>query len=276
MDLSQELTLQLKLAGFSKLLESTLSLDESLQQAAILTAQTLKTQGCSIFLLGELPQKKPTPDRLKFQICTHYDALSQTTDAAIASLNQEVAGYVAQTREALLIADLSLSPFASWLGSNSSKRQKSLIAAPILLENQAIGVIIVNSCRNRTSFKAIDLELLTVFAQSVSQLVHISQLQTILHSRFIEIAVLRDWEEQNKDLLNGSQSMTLTPAPIASDPNKLAKIVAKSFFKELTQAGFDASQIIAIATEVLSLLQNSLNKHKKRLARDEGEPDDQA
>ena len=61
-----------------------------------------------------------------------------------------------------------------------------------------------------------------------------------------------------------NKSITIHP-----NPTLLAKLVAKSFFRELTKSGFGPNQIIEIATEVLNLLHNTLNKHKQRLAKGE-------
>jgi hypothetical protein len=40
--------------------------------------------------------------------------------------------------------------------------------------------------------------------------------------------------------------------------------VAKSFFREMTRAGFDAGQIIGAASEIISQLSTTLNRHGKR------------
>lgn len=266
MDLPSESTINLKSAEGSPLLASQFSLDESLREIATRAIDSFQAQGCAILLLVEPKQKEP-----KFQIFTPIDSSIEAVDPVWMSLHHAVAGYVAETGKNLEIPDLLRSQFAPWVNSSVTNPPKSLISSPIYLGTQMIGVISINAGRKHTHFTEKDQETLQVLALAVSKSVHISQLHTILRSRFIEIAVLRDWEEQNKALLKTPTASTMTPLPIASDPNKLAKIVAKSFFKELTQAGFDANQIIAIATEVLSLLQNSLNKHKKRLARDEGE-----
>jgi len=271
MDLSPELTSRLTLAGFSKLLDGETSLEDGLQEWATFTAQFLKAQGCSIMLLVESTKKDP-----KFQFFSHYEAILPLSEPDLMDLNQGVAAQVVKTGQALLICDLSQSLFAFLCPDLANNPPQGLMSVPIYLGAQVIGAMTVNGCLEHASFQGADLELLNLLALFVSKSTYISQLQTVLRSRFIEIAVLRDWEEQNKSLLHPSNLTTLTPSAIAPDPNKLAKIVAKSFFKELTQAGFDASQIIAIATEVLSLLENSLNKHKKRLARDESDSEQES
>ena len=135
------------------------------------------------------------------------------------------------------------------------------MSAPIFSGEQAIGTINVSIPIEKWGFDEGDLEMLRLFASLVGKSIYTAQLQTILRSKFVQMAVISDFAEQQ------------VPASVALHPNptKLAKIVAKSFFRELTQAGFSTNQIIEIATEVLNLLQDSLGKYKQRLAREDGE-----
>ena len=53
--------------------------------------------------------------------------------------------------------------------------------------------------------------------------------------------------------------------PISPDPAKLAKIVAKGFYRELALAGFGPEAIISVASEVLGLLNENLGRHRSRI-----------
>ncbi len=247
-----------KLAGVSDLLEGQIDLEEGLREVAKLTAQMLKTQRCSIMLLNhEDTSENPEP---YLRVFAHYGNLPEAAYQEVTRLNEGIAGYVAATGEPIFIQDISQSPFAQsarYLEAN----QKSSICVPIQLGKQVIGTINVSFPVDRTTFDTSDLELLKLFALFVGKSIHIAQIQMILRSKFVERAVVHDLAERQVTEM------------LATDlnPTKVAKIVAKSFFKELTQAGFSTNQVIAIATEVLFLLQDNLNRHKKRLARDEEE-----
>jgi hypothetical protein len=52
------------------------------------------------------------------------------------------------------------------------------------------------------------------------------------------------------------------------NPDQVAKILAKSFYKEMTRAGFGPSQIVNAASEIIEQLSGSLNRHSKRMERE--------
>jgi hypothetical protein len=50
-------------------------------------------------------------------------------------------------------------------------------------------------------------------------------------------------------------------------PVRIARLLAKSFFRDLASAGFDPSQIIEAASEIIALVSNDINRYKKRIER---------
>lgn len=48
-------------------------------------------------------------------------------------------------------------------------------------------------------------------------------------------------------------------------PHEMARIVARSFYREMTIAGFSQSQIIKVASEIISELSVSVRRHSKRM-----------
>lgn len=182
---------------------------------------------------------------------------------------RELAALIAQMLKAqycsiilLTEEDIATSEFAP-AAHYPDAENKHLMSAPIFSAEQFIGTINVSSPIEKAAFNDSDLEYLRLFALFVGKSIHAAQLQTIVRSKFVQMAVISDFAERQ------------VPAYVALHPNptKLTKIVAKSFFRELTQAGFTTNQIIEIATEVLNLLQHSLIKYKQRLAREDSERD---
>ena len=51
------------------------------------------------------------------------------------------------------------------------------------------------------------------------------------------------------------------------NPEKVSKLLAKSFYKEMSKLGFQANHIIYAASEIITQLSISLEKHKKRIER---------
>jgi GAF domain-containing protein len=241
-----------KLLNVSHLLKTSTDLEDNLQQLASISAQMLEAQRCSIILIS--PHQHPEKRDNYFQVFTHHGNLNSSIDKKVTSLEQDIASYVAITGKPLFSSDISKLSFADVVCYPKTENS-SLISVPIILAKQVVGVINVTGAINKDSFAQQDLELLKLLAHYASQALHISQLQAMVQSRFVEMAVIKDLEETQAE-----QSLAIQP-----DFNRLAKLVAKSFFRELTKAGFGPNQIISIATEVLNLLQNTLDKHQKRL-----------
>lgn len=241
-----------KLTDVAPLLTREENLDEVLQKIASLTAHQLRGQRCSIMLRSEQELKGEIREYL--QVFAHYGDMSAAAYQEIIALNQGIAGTVATTGKPLLIKDITHSSFAE-LARYPQRKNNSFMSAPIILNERVIGVINLSFPLDKKHFESGDLETLQLFAQQAAQSVYILHLQGMLKSRFVAMAVTREIAE-----IQAENAIAVHPYP-----PKLAKIVAKAFFKELTQAGFGTHQVIEIANEVLNLLQKTLNKHKNRL-----------
>jgi signal transduction protein with GAF and PtsI domain len=242
-----------KLTDVALFLNVEENLEDVLRKIASLAAHQLGAQRCSIMLNSEQELKGEISDYL--QVFAHYGDMPPLAYQEITKLNQGIAGSVAATGEPLLIKDITRSPFASSARYLEKSNNNSFISVPIRLGEQVIGVINVSFPLEKKHFELLDLEILQLFAQQAAQSIQIVNLQGMLKSRFVAMAVTRELVEIQSDNL----------IAVHPYPPKLAKIVAKAFFKELTQAGFGTHQVIEIANEVLSLLQKTLNKHKNRL-----------
>jgi GAF domain-containing protein len=245
-----------RLLGISSLLEARTDLEQGLRDVASLTAQMLKTRRCSIMLLSE-PEVQDNGG-CYLRVVAHYGNLPPSAYEETTPLNQGIAGYVAATGESLLIRDITESQFVE-AARYLNEPNKSLISAPISFRDKRIGVINVSNPVDRKSFNEQDLETLKIFALFIGKSLYIAQLQRILRSKFVEMAVARELGD-----IPSEGAIAISP-----NPTKLAKIVAKSFYRELTTAGFGPNQVIEIATEILELLQKNITRHKKRLFREE-------
>jgi hypothetical protein len=104
------------------------------------------------------------------------------------------------------------------------------------------------------------LNLLTVVAMLVSKSIQIVQVQKLMMSRYTVYAVA----EKNKEELT---KLTNLVSMAGQDLNKVAKLLAKTFYREMSKAGFGPDHIISAASEIISLLNESVVKHKKRRER---------
>jgi signal transduction protein with GAF and PtsI domain len=238
-----------QLLGASNFLEQQSNIEIGLKDLASMTAQILDAQKCSIMLLetGITDKNEHQKKEPYLKVFTHYGHLPKDAYEQITKLNEGIAGHVAATGECLLVKDISKSSFIK-VARYGENQNKSLVSAPIFITNKVIGVINISDKNNNQVFQEQDLELLKTFALFVGKSIHIVELQNILQSRFIEIAVAKEVEKRGNKISN-----------ISPDPARISKIVAKAIFKELNQGGFGPNQIINITTEILNLLQKQMN-----------------
>ena len=77
-------------------------------------------------------------------------------------------------------------------------------------------------------------------------------------------------ELNQRDECSGASGRSLEEHILASvkNPEKVAKIIARSFYKDLRRAGFETKQVLVVASELISNLNDAL---KKTRAKTEGE-----
>jgi L-methionine (R)-S-oxide reductase len=246
------------LIGASQLLAKREKLEDGLRELAATTAHMLQAEKCSIMLVSDEAEAPETSQDMRLRVYANYGALPQAAYEQGTRFNEGISGHVAATAKPLLVEDISRSRFAG-AARYAEDSRKSLISAPILLGGKVIGVINITSPLDGRTFTEHDLELLNIFALFVGQSIHIVQLQSVLRSRFLQLALaLEDKEGRHPD------------TPLSPDPAHLAKIVAKTIFRELNQGGFSSSQILNVASEVIGLLNEELETHKHRVERGDG------
>ena len=238
------------LVGIGALIEQQQTLDDGLGDLARLAATSIGAGRCSVMLLSEDEGR----DESRLKVCSHFGDLPAEAYSAAVTPGESIAWHVIETQTPLLVDDIAHSPVAPLARSGASAGQ-SMMSAPILLSDCAIGVINVTRPMARQCFSPSDLELLKVFALFVGQSIQVFNLQRLSESRLLQMAMVLEQREAG------------STKPISPDPAKLAKIVAKTFYRELHEAGFGTSAIIAVATEVLGLLETSLEKHRDRAER---------
>lgn len=138
-------------------------------------------------------------------------------------------------------------------------RQRALDSGTRALPVQIDGLTIGELRIERPKCVALDNStLLSVVALFIGKSIQAAQLQAILRSRFAQAALAQ----------SAGKSLGDAVALSSHNPNEVARILAKSFYRELASAGFSVRQIINAATEIISEVSASLKRHKKRQLRD--------
>lgn len=246
----------IKLQDLSNFLEQG-TLDDNLLQLAERAAKALTAEKCSIMLL-----KDGESDDLRMRVCASYGALPDAAYTESIGKGEGIAGRVIATGRSILIDDISKSELASRARRTDDPR-KSLISSPIPINRRIVGVVNVSSHARGDVFTPADLNLLEVIALFIGKSIQAIQLQNILNSRFAQLALLHEAEKSLEPMGVGVA---------VQNPDQMAKILAKSFYKEMTRAGLGSNQIINAASEIISQLSGSLQRHNKRLTRGASEP----
>jgi GAF domain-containing protein len=236
-----------------RLFQSGGSLDDNLARQAKLTAGLVGAESCSIMLLNHGDR-----DDLRMRICATHGPLPQAAlDASIGS-GEGISGQVLAGGSALLVEDIGASPLAP-LARRPHDQRRSLMCAPIHVDARVIGVVNVCGAEGKAAFTGTDLHLLDVLALFIGKSVQVLQLQGLLDSRFAQLALMREVEG----------SVGSRAASAYRQPDEVARILAKSFFKEMTKAGFGSRQIVYAASELIEQLNHHLQRHHNRLVRND-------
>jgi hypothetical protein len=126
-----------------------------------------------------------------------------------------------------------------------------LLAAPIKIGGDLVGFVCMRPGANRQSFDldaVVVLDIVSTFIAASMQAIH---LQNVLRSRFAQIALART-----------DHNVVRRAVPL---PNQMAKILAKTFYSEMTKAGFGSGEIISVASEIIAQLSNSVRRHRARM-----------
>lgn len=127
----------------------------------------------------------------------------------------------------------------------------------LALRGKFAGFVQVAGPAGRPQFSGHDLNVLRILGLFIERAIEAERLQKLTVSPFAQIALRQSPDQTIGDIVNQS----------IDNPAQVSKILAKSFYREMTRAGFDFSQIIGAATEIISELASNVRKHNDRQRR---------
>jgi L-methionine (R)-S-oxide reductase len=224
-----------KLNGLLSFPESQGNLSEILYRLEDLAAGLFDAVDCSVVLFAEEELEKS-----RLHTSRGFGKLTSEVCERSSEKRAGVLGTVTMSGE-LLFTEHKKARYVE----DASKRS---MFCPIVSHGKTIGIIHIGKPKAKRYFNAGDLKLLEVVALVIVKLIQAIQLQNILNSRFAQIA-----------LAQSVNTATAQPPIIpAHDQNRIATIIAKSFYREMKKAGFGPNQIIVTASEILSELSDHL------------------
>jgi len=225
-------------------------LQAHLRELAELAAGATEAAACSVMLLSEGDEDAP---RLKLW-CASQDLPAPAWERT-PGRGEGIAGRVLDSGQPLLIADIARSEYAP-LAHGREELGASFICAPVVVGRHVIGVINLSNRAGAPPFGADDLRLAEIVAALIGKSVQVERLQTLIRSRVAHLSLAQQERQVVARLTDGSVP-----------PARLAKLLAKSFFRDLSAAGFEPGQIIEAASEIIGLVSSDIRRFKQRKAR---------
>jgi L-methionine (R)-S-oxide reductase len=237
-----------KLVDLSAFIEQQTNLDDSLHELAAMAANILNVENCSIMLLKD----EGNTQEFTLRVFAHSGFLPESAHREATKIKEGISGYVVATGNSLFVEDIDKSEFSKL--KRGRYKSKGFIAVPILINDKVIGVINANTPNNRPNVCKKDLELLNIIALLISKSIQLIQLQSLLNSKYAQFALAQEKDSHNSNVI----------LSISQNPGKIARILAKTFYSEMSKAGFGPDHMISTATEILSLLSDKLKMHSRR------------
>lgn len=233
------------------------SLDDRLNELALMAGEMLNA-GCEVAMLSERQVAE-----MGLRPGTAFGDVSEGQRSGNLASTYEHDAY------AVTVPDSGVDNEISLAEAEPADRPWRRMFSALVLDGKVIGVMRAYEPQQRPYFSSEDLRVFAILTAVVTKSIHVIQLQNILNSRFAQMALTRSSEKTIGEIVVGS----------AQNPNQIARILAKSFYREMSRAGFNFNQIIYAASEVISELSNNVRKHsnanKKRVSKSDS-PDEVA
>lgn len=233
-----------ELAGF----EVTGRFEDNLYRLTCIVGDLLSARRVSLMLLDTGPGKTT-----RLRLAALYGELPEQAWKEEVSPGQGIAGQVLASGQCLRVARIERS---TW--KNAARRPGdggSFMACPVPVAGAPAGVLNVSGPVDRASFSPSDLAQAELAAVLVGRAIQMGRLDRLLDSRLAQMAFT----------LEGSQDACSVVSLSAHEPDRVAGMLARAFYREMRHCGFSPNQIIHAAGEIISELTSSLNRHKRRI-----------
>jgi signal transduction histidine kinase/uncharacterized protein YigA (DUF484 family) len=241
--------LQDRLAEMAALLDTsraitTLELQEVLDTTVQRVSTALDAEHCIAYLLDDEGR------HLRAQ-ATNRQPLAEPLEALVFAVGQGTVGKIAQTRQALHVADAQNSPDFLKLTAFSSQVYCTL-GVPLIVQNELIGVLEVLNKQSQPRFTSSDEQLLSAFGGQVALAIHNAGLYRQSQRRIENLAALGRASEAINRALGRDEILKAAveaAAAIVPDRRGVALLLREEQTGGLQAAiheGFDISMVSAL------------------------------
>jgi len=222
--------------------------DEKIRRLTMMAAKLLAVDDCLILLLDGGAR-----DRMSFR------AYSSGCPGSANAYQEWTRQGESAAREAIKAARplrIDKHVVLSIAGSQSQtgRSKPCIIASPIRVGSNIVGAVNLISLGDTRGLDSDGLAAAEIVASLIGEALHVLHLEKLLNSRFAQFAVAAE----------AGHTLGDASALASARPEQLARILAKSFYREMLKLGFASGQIIGAASEIISQLSGSLKKHSDR------------
>lgn len=210
------------------------SLEELLQAAARFMVERLHAQSCVVTWVAE--------DRVTMWVRAKYSR----GELKRASLERNG-------------ADLAAVPESLPVGTNSRQNTGASVrlTAPLRVHQKIVGYVCVATSNGAPPLAQINPELFPPLCESLSRAIEYWQMRQMLASSRLAQAASRAARPE-------TDSLDACILQSVQNPERVARILARSFYKDLRKAGFGVKQIMLVASEMIAHLGEAFHKTKAK------------
>lgn len=177
----------------SAIISSTLELDELIRRVLETSQRVMGSEASNLMLIDE------HTGRLECKVALG-EVSSQLKGGFSLEIGQGIAGWVAQTGEALVVPDVSKDRrFFSGVDRKTGFVTRSILCAPLVAQNRVIGVAEVVNRADGKNFGEEDLKLFETFCRGVAVAVQNAQ----MHSRLLQTQLMEQQLEMASTIQQG-------------------------------------------------------------------------
>ncbi len=228
--------------------EFTGRFEDNLYRLTCIVGELLAARRVSLMLLDSAPGKGAC-----LKLAALYGELPEAAWKEEPAAGQGIAGQVLASGVSIRVASIARSNWKHQ--ARHAAEAGGFLACPVPLAGRPAGVLNISQPIDRPRFSETDLSTAEMAALLIGRALHVGRLDRMLDSRFAQMAFT----------LEGTTDAYSVISLSAHEPDKVAKMLARGFYREMRHCGFTPNQVIHAAGEIISELTSSLNRHKKRL-----------
>ncbi len=216
------------------------NMSELLKSAARIIAELLGVEECVIYWLGE-------NETLKQRASFRYNL-------------KNAAGTQVETEAG------AKPPLRFENGALVDEEDSGWIFEPLSVDGQLVGYVAIPRIRlNGEPSTDGHRHFVSEICSQIGHAIELQKLRQLLASKYALYATnqARTDQEAKQDEFRDQVIESITR------PEKVAKIIARSFFKELRKAGFETKQVLIVASEIIENLNATLRRTNQRTRHDD-------